>query len=205
MLRDFNKDRISLVKESGEVSQEDMPALVTGSTIFVADDTFPVEVNDHILRTLPNGLVEDYVVVDPVFYSKALVGMDSHFQIKVRKHGAPASKKSVVQGITNNFHGPNSRVNINSTDNSVNISASISVEQISSFLAQLRPVVEHLPDEAQSLVQKQIEVLEEEERKDSPSQLRVRGALNSIKTVAEGASGNLVATGIQGLITSLFG
>lgn len=205
MLRDFNTDRISLIKYSGAVAQENVPALVTGSIIFVADENFPVEVSDHILRTLPSGLVEDYVVVDPVFYSKALTGADSHFQIKVRKHGSPASKQSIVQGITNNFHGPNSRVNINSTDKSINVAASISAEQIASFIAQVRPVIEHLPEHAQAEIQKQIQVLEEEEKTDSPSQLRVRGALQSIRTVAEGAGGNLVATGIQGLISSLFG
>ncbi len=111
---------------------------MTGTTIFVADETFPVEVNDHLLRKLPSGLVEDYIVVDPGFYSKSLVDIDSHFQIKVRKHGSPASKGSVVQGITNNFHGANSRVNINSVDNSINVSASISSEKIADFISQLR-------------------------------------------------------------------
>ena len=205
MLRHFNKDRISLVKSSGVVAQENVPALVTSSTIFIADPTFPVEVNDHILRTIPGGVVENYVVIDPIFYPESLGGTNSHFQIKVRKHGSPASKQSVVHDITNNFHGANSRVNINSIDNSINAAASISAQQIASFIAQVRPVIEHLPADAQTEIQKQIQVLEEEEKKDSPSQLRVRGALQSIRTVAEGASGNLVATGIQGLISSLFG
>ena len=62
MLRDFNKDRITLVKADGQVAKEDIPALVTGDMIFTADQSLPLEVGDHLLRELPNGLVEDYEV-----------------------------------------------------------------------------------------------------------------------------------------------
>jgi len=204
MMNDFNKDRVTLVKKTGEVEKENVPALVVRDMIFTADETLRVEVGDHILRKLPNGLVEDYEVKEPTFFDLD-AGTSSHFQIKVVRTGSPAEQMTVVQDIINNFHGSNARVNINSTDNSTNVSTDFSADQIKGFVSQVRPVLAHLPDDVRGLVEAQISVLEGESSKPAPSLLEVRGALQSIKSVAEGASGNLVATGIIGLLASTFG
>lgn len=201
MLRDFNKDRVTLVKADGEVAKEAIPALVTGDMIFTADQSLPLEVGDHLLRELPNGLVEDYEITNPKFYN---VGSDSHFQIDVRKAGSPEEQTSVIQGITNHFSGANSRVNINSTDNSINISADFSQEQLRDLVDQIRPVISQLPEDRREIVDAQLVVIDEEAQKPTPSKMRVLSALQSIKTAAEGASGNLVAAGIISLIGSLF-
>ena len=196
MLRDFNKDRITLVKADGQVAKEDIPALVTGDMIFTADQSLPLEVGDHLLRELPNGLVEDYEVTNPKFYN---VGSKAHFQIEVRKDGAPKEQTSVIQGITNHFSGANSRVNINSTDNSINISADFSQAQLKDLVDQIRPVIAQLPEDGREIIDAQLVVIDEEAQNPVPSKMRILGALQAIKTVAEGASGNLVAAGIISL------
>ena len=150
MLRDFNEDRVTLVKSDGKISREDVPVLVTGDMVFAADQTLPLEVGDHLLRKLPNGLVEDYVIIDPKFYN---VGQDSHFQIEVRKAGAPKAQEIVIQGITNHFMGSNARVNMNSIDNSINISADFSPEKLRDFIDQVRPVVSHLPEGGRDIIE----------------------------------------------------
>lgn len=200
MLREFNKDRIALVKSDGRVVREDIPALVTGKTVFTSDQTLPLEVGDHLLRKLPNGLVEDYEVVDPKFYN---VGEDSHFQIDVRKAGLPKQQATIIHGITNNFTGANSRVNINSVDKSTNISTSFSPEALLDFVGQVRPLLSHLPEDSREVVDLQLTKIEEEVSKPSASKLNILAALQSIKAVAEAASGNLVAVGIIQLISAL--
>jgi hypothetical protein len=77
----------------------------------------PIEVGDHFLRQLPSGLVDDYIVTDPGYRSGVAGAMPPHFQVKVRRSDAPAAPP---QTIIANFHGPNSRMNVNSTDSSAN-------------------------------------------------------------------------------------
>lgn len=202
MLRDFNKDRVTLVKADGTVAKEQIPALVTGETIFTADKTLPVEAGDYLLRSLPNGLVEKYEVSNPKYYDVGH-GLDAHFQIDVTRAGAPQAQAAIVQGITNNFNGPNSRVNINSTDNSINVTADFSPKQLHDFLEQVRPVLSQLPEDSQQVIEAQLVTIEEEADNPTPTKMRVLAALQSIKSVAEGASRNLVAAGIISLIASL--
>lgn len=202
MLSDFNKDKVTLVKADGAVVKEQVPALVTGDMIFTADKQLPVEIGDYLLRNLPNGLVEKYEVRNPKYYDVGH-GVDAHFQIEVARAGSPQAQATVVQGITNNFTGPNSRVNINSTDNSVNVSADFSSEQLRDFIEQIRPVLSKLPEGSQEIVEAQLVIIEEEVEKPAPAKMRVLSALQSIKSVAESASGNLVAAGIISLIGTL--
>lgn len=200
MLTDFDKDQVTLVKPDGQIIKEDIPALVTGDMILTSDDSLPLEVGDHLLRKLPNGLVEDYEVINPKFYN---VGSDSHFQIDVKKAGMPKEQSSVVQGITAHFSGSNARLNINSTDNSTNFAADLSVERLRDFVDQVRPVISQLPEEGRTVIENQLTIIEEEATKPKPSKMSVLGALQSIKSIAEGASGNLVAAGIISLIGAL--
>jgi hypothetical protein len=201
MLRDFNKDKITLLKADGAVAREQVPALVTEHIIFTADEQLPVEVGDYLLRDLPNGLVEKYEVRNPKFYADGH-GQEAHFQIDVARFGSPQAK-SVAQSITNNFTGPNSRVNVNSTDSSINVSADYSSEQLHLFVEQVRLVLSQLPEDSQDIVEAQLVAIEEEASKPKPAKMRILSALQSIKSVAEGASGNLVAAGIISVIGAL--
>jgi hypothetical protein len=202
MLRDFNKDKVTLVKADGTVAKEQVPALVSGDMIFTSDKQLPVEVGDSLLRDLPNGLVEKYEVRNPQYYDVGH-GLDAHFQIEVVRVGTQQAQAAVVQSITNNFAGPNSRVNIHSTDNSFNVTADFSKNQLRDFIEQVRPVLSQLPKDSQEIVKAQLVTIEEEADKPTPVKMRVLSALQSIKSVAEGASGNLVAEGIISLIKAL--
>jgi hypothetical protein len=203
MFRELINDKVTLVKADGTVVREDIPAHVQPKLILIEDVTVPLEMGDHLLRKLNNGNVEDFIVDDPAFCAK-IRGVPDHFQVKVRRSGGASPERTVIQSITNNFEGPNSRVNINSTDNSTNVVQEISADKLKDFLSEVRPVLGHMPDTEREKIRSQLVILEEEANKEKPSQLTARGALQTIKTVAEGATGNLVASGIVGLITSLF-
>lgn len=112
-------DIITLVKQDGTVVEK-IKANVQPDIIFIYDEKIPLEENDKIYRPLPNGLVEIYEVIDRGFHS-AFHTIQAHYQVKVRKEGSIKNKQ--YQQITNiyNLNGPQSRVNISSTDNSINL------------------------------------------------------------------------------------
>jgi hypothetical protein len=112
------KDKLSLVKQGGD-EFNDIIALVQPNLILVDDESLPIEEGDALLRKLPNGLIEKYIVVDRGFIS-AIGGLKAHYQIKVRKEGTIRSRSEL--GNTFNLHGTHARVNIDSQDNSTNIS-----------------------------------------------------------------------------------
>ncbi len=198
MLDNMLEDRLTLVKQDGTIAKEQIPALVMKGKIQIHDFTIPIEVADHLLRNLPNGFVEDYIVDDPVLQS----GLGHKFYtVHVRRSSSPAAQqRAAIQNITNNFHGANSRVNIASTDNSINISGEISAEKAQAFLAQLKPVIAGLPEPQQTEIKGQVALLDEEINKTLPSPSKITEVLRSIRTAAEGAAGNLIASGIVAML-----
>jgi hypothetical protein len=195
------KDKVTLVKKDGTLMKEDMPAVVSAGQITTFVTEFPIEVDDHLLRQLPNGLVEDYIVSDPQYYG-GLSGIPANYQIKVRRSSARAAPP---QTIIANFHGANSRMNVNSTDSSVNIASGISGPQLTEFISQVRSNMSGLSGDHQSAIMKSLADLEEEAGSASPSPSKIHGALQAIKSVTEGAAGNLIAAGIGALIGKLLG
>ncbi|MBB2685235.1 UNVERIFIED_ORG: hypothetical protein GGD47_002823 [Rhizobium etli] len=200
---DLTTDKVTLVKADGTVIKEGINAQVSPGKIITFDKKLQLEPNDHFLRPLPNGLVEDYIVTDPGYFA-GIHGIEGHFQAKVRRSDAPvAPAQTVIHNITNHFHGPNSRVNINSIDNSTDSNINISTMKLAGLLDEVKPYVSSLPEPQRSSVLPRIELLEAEVRSGSPDQSRVRDALTSIKTIVEGATGNLVASGIGALIGNM--
>jgi hypothetical protein len=114
----LSKDIISLIKHDGTII-ENIKANVQPGTIFIHDKKLPLEENDIIYRKLPNGLVEKYIVLDRGYYS-GIGGIEGHYQAKVKKEGSINEDK--YKSIVNvyNASGLNSRININSVDNSKN-------------------------------------------------------------------------------------
>lgn len=200
---DMLNDRVTLVKADGTVFKENIKAQVSSGMVITFDNDLPLQPNDHFVRVLPSGLADDYIVIDPG-YLTGLRGSKGHFQAKVRRSDAPAaSAQSVIQNITNNFHGANSRVNINSTDNSTNTNVTVSTLQLAKLLDEVKLYLSSLPEPQRSKIATPIELLEAEVRSGRPDQSKVQAALLSAKTIAEGAAGNLVATGIGALISNL--
>jgi hypothetical protein len=202
-LKAMMTEKLVLVKEDGTVNRENISGRVTDNLVLTLVKDLPIEPGDHFLRKLPSGLVDDFIVVDPG-YTGAVGPIPAHFQARVRRSGAAAAaQQAVIQSITNNFHGANARVNINSTDNSVNIATKITTDQVAAFLDQLRPLLPALPASTKEEMAAPLAQLEDEIRAPAPSQSRILGGLHSLKTIAESATGNLVAAGIVALVVQL--
>lgn len=111
-------DEVVLIKDNG-TRIEGIAASVQKGKIFIDDGSLPIEEGDHLVRELPNGLEESYVVLDRGFYEGG-GSIGSHYQCDVQKESAiprPTGPKTVIY----NLHGTHSRVNIQSHDESTNV------------------------------------------------------------------------------------
>lgn len=94
-------------------------AYFSGSIFVVEDMNADMQPGDELRRRLPNGKDDVYKIDDPALFNTGR--MPAHYQVKVSRkgtfdHNAGGHMISVT--------GPNSRVNLHSTDNSTNISYS---------------------------------------------------------------------------------
>ena len=194
---DMMNDTVTLVKKDGTVVKEGIKAQVSRGLIIIFDASLPIEPGDHFIRIQPSGLAEDYVVIDPGFMSGGTGLIPPHFQSKVRRSDAPVAPPSTI---INNLHGPNSRVSINSTDNSTNTSITVGTLEVASLIEKIKPHLSSLPEDTKTQMQVPIELLETEIRSGKPNSSVLVEGLKSIKVIAEGAAGNLVAAGIGAMV-----
>ncbi|WP_116468608.1 hypothetical protein [Sphingomonas pokkalii] len=162
----------------------------------------PIDAGDHLLRKLPNSMVEDYSVMEVTPHSGLGI---TYYEVDVCKGAAAQPTQTAIQHITNIFHGSNSRANINSTDNSINIQSGFNLELVRDFAAQVRSAKASLPDAQRQKIAEPLAMLEAAIHSSSPEPSKILGALRSIKSVAEGAAGNLVASGIVTMAGSILG
>ena len=116
-MRNLLRDKVSLIKDSS-IRFDDIKANVQQGKIFIDDASLPIEEGDKLIRTLPNNLVESYIVLDRGYY-EGIGGIPPHYQVKVRKESAIPARTS--SSVVYNLIGDRSRVNINSQDISVNV------------------------------------------------------------------------------------
>lgn len=104
---------ITLVKRDGS-RVGGIEAGIHSTSILIGGGDWPIEEGDILERARESGIVDRYEVTNPGFRDSEDYG--PHFQVKYRLASAQPATTSTVY----NLHGPNSRVNIGSTDNSVN-------------------------------------------------------------------------------------
>jgi hypothetical protein len=112
------RDKVTLIKKDGN-RFENIQASVQRDKIFTNDPAIPIEDGDVFERTLPNGIVEHYTILDAGFM-QGTGGIKSHYQSVVRKQTKidPLAQPSQI---IYNLIGPNARVNIQSIDSSANL------------------------------------------------------------------------------------
>jgi hypothetical protein len=121
------------VRQDNVRCQFDYPKILVPGTQLDATEGFRVE------RPLPNGRIEHYVVED-VHYSPPQFGaIPAFYELSVRKASAPAHPPG--QSIVYNVSGQNARVNVNSSDASVNI-AQI---ELQGLFQRMRVTAQELP------------------------------------------------------------
>ncbi len=191
-------DRVSLVKKDGSVFRQDISCLVTKGRIQIHDATLPIEVGDHLIRNLPNGLAEDYIVDNPQLHS----GLDDgpYFIVDVhRSDEKVASPQTIIEHVTAHISGNNPRLTVG-IDNSVNIANELQHSAVASFVEQVKSHISSLPEPQRSEIAVPLKLLEDEIRRGSPEPSKLQAALRSMLAIVENAGGNLLAAGIQAMI-----
>lgn len=93
-----------------------VPAYYAGNIFIVDDMRADMEPGDELRRLLPNGKDDVFRIDDPRLYDTG--HLPAHYQVKVSRKGTFPHNTG---GHYISVSGPNSRVNLNSTDNSTNI------------------------------------------------------------------------------------
>lgn len=148
-------EKVTLIKQDGQKINE-IKACVQKTKIFIDDANIPIEDDDKIIRYLPNGLTETYIVLDKGFKQRTH-GIEAHYQASVIKESAYEKEqtKSEATTIINNI-GQYSKANINSTDNSIN-----TYNSETNVFNKLREIAHTLPNESQHIIIENIDEMEE--------------------------------------------
>lgn len=118
MIRQMARDLITISRPDGTQVAANVRAGVQSKTIFFWDTRIPIEPGYIISRTLPSGVLEEFVVDEPGYTQGTGRAIPPHYQIKFHRKGAESDKRS---GVTYNVTGNNARINIGSYDASHNI------------------------------------------------------------------------------------
>jgi len=196
----FMTDKVTLVKVSGEEFPS-LKAQVSKKGVLMKGDTL-IESGDQIVRHVSNGHDEIFVVLDAQFQEK-FRSMPAHYKLEVSKDGSGEVGKLAVPSLTEtvvnntyNFHGDNSRVNNNSTDNSTNNVTTDSHDYISQLRDEVNRVVvsESQRTEAMQIV----DVIDQQLQEPQPNKTIVTSMVSSLPALGSVAS-------IGSLIVSMLG
>lgn len=190
-----------------------MEALFDRGTIFVDDASISIEDGDIFERTLPSGIKERYLVTDNGFFSGS-VGIPAHYQVKAEKISTiKAGESGQSSKGSNNFSINLTGASISNiqiqqgTTNSSQISNSskdFDYDAVSDFLNHISKydLSESELGENSGKIQ---EVIEETktavEAKAQPSV--IKRLLHTLRDLAIGVTGSLIATGIASQIPVL--
>lgn len=119
MFSSLANDRIILVKQDGTEYPESA-ASVSAKLIVIPNGHLPVEEGDTIIRKRTGVENERYLVIDPGFHA-GHGGIPAHYQVKFEKQSRFKRPSPQPVSAIYNLIGPNSRVNVSSTDASANV------------------------------------------------------------------------------------
>lgn len=156
------RDKVTLVKKDGE-RFEDIRASVQSDKIFTNDPAIPIEDGDVFERTLPNGIVEPYTILDAGF-RQGTQGIEAHYQSVVQKQtkiDPPAQPSQIAC----NLIGPNPRVNIQSHDSSANIIVEFEPTEL---FGRIREAIDQNVQDGEMLKKLQEKVTELEKAQGTP-------------------------------------
>lgn len=140
VFEDVLNETLALHKADGQV-KNGVRAHVGGDKVLIDDVTVKIEPGDKLVRTLPNGLEEEMIVLDPGFNQGLDMGVPPHFQVRVQKSWMAKAKP---QAVTYNVTGSNARVNVHSHDHSIN---AVTLGSSAPIFMETRKALEGVSDE----------------------------------------------------------
>jgi len=145
---DVLTDVVCVLKRNGEEICG-IRASVQKKKIFAIGCSVLIESGDLIRRTMSNGGVEIYKVVDPGFY-ESVGGIPAGYQMDVVRVG-DAEAPSVGGHFVFNITGDNARVNANSVDMSMNVYHEQGKELIEELRYEIKNKIKNLEERNDAL------------------------------------------------------
>ena len=146
------RDRITVIDKDGN-RHENLPAVVSAKSIITRHAKVPIESGNSIERKLPNGMVEEFTVINAQYYIGRGTSKPDFYEITYERRDA-RSQQSRPQPINVHISGsPQSHVNIDSEDHSINISFGDAGPLFDEIRGLLREAVEDSA-ELESLLEK---------------------------------------------------
>ena len=130
-----------------------------------------------------------------------VLGEDMTFTEEEKKEAGPVSAHYFIQnvGVLGDVSGQATVSNEQRAKQNINLDVNL----VREFVAQSREALPLLPQKSRTEIQPLLIDIEGELDSDEPDQSKLRGWLQSARTVCEGAAGNLAAAGIIQLIANL--
>lgn len=120
-----------------------------------------------------------------------------------------AQAHAVTYNIKNYIHGniSDSQIHVESVGSTQNQTTEFDIGQVAKFIEALKGTIEilGLDEKEKKEAASEIETLEAQIKSPNPKQSIIRESLGSVRRILEGATGNLVASGLLNQIGVLFG
>ncbi|MEC4687285.1 MAG: hypothetical protein VST64_03120 [Nitrospirota bacterium] len=120
------------------------------------------------------------------------------------------AEKTEAAPITQQFFAQNLHVvgNVSgqahvASQQSATMTMALDLTAVQNLVGQARAVLPSLPEEKRKELEPRISDLEQELDGDAPNQSKLRELMGSVRSICEGAAGNLGAPGILGLLKDL--
>lgn len=152
---------------------------------------------DGILEAVRN-LVLDWALK---LEKAGVLGEGMVFSDTDKAKAGPVTQQFIIQnaGVVGNVSDSATVTNNQTATMSVDAKAALDFSQ------QVKGLVQQLPADVRSSIEQAADQLESEAKADKPNQSKLRDLLSSVRTIAEGAAGNLAAMGIVTAATALLG
>lgn len=116
-IKDIAKDKIIIKKQNGKIYKCDN-ANIQKNKAFIYCGEIPLEEYDILIHKIRDGYEREYIVTNAGYYNKKL---GPHYQADIEPKTVFDNKQNETSVNDINISGNNSKVNINSIDNSINL------------------------------------------------------------------------------------
>ena len=111
------------LEKNGKIFEKNIKAVVNAveGRITIFRDDINIEEGDYLIRHLPNGILEHYIVLDRGFSAGVKGMIPAHYQCKVKKNTNINTITNKNNAIENNTIINYGKLNMNSVDTSINL------------------------------------------------------------------------------------
>jgi hypothetical protein len=188
----FDPEPLTVVKKNGE--KKEFKGLVAENSVTTDDTHVHFEHRDEIERKLPNGMAEVFEIDDPTFY-RGMGGIPDHYQLKVRRKGS--RKAGPTTNILNigSVHGGQIQQGTHHSTQTGTFNLGSDLSDLATLITKVKSDLPKmaLSEDQRAEAETYVDAIQRQTKLAKPNPGFIRTSLESLKTVMEGAGGDVVA------------